>query len=102
MNVDIIKIVRESISIKGIDKPEKNKLHSKGYEGMVEFGYGAASGKYGMDVIKFNIINGYRINKYFFAGGGLTSPCAYAEVANTAIIKVIIAVYLIFISLLIS
>ena len=70
---DIIKIVREPIetnSAKVTDKTGKVKLHNKGYEGLVEFGYGAASGKYGLDVVKLNIINGYRINKYLFAGGG--------------------------------
>lgn len=70
---DITKITREVIGSKTpVDTAKTNgKNLKKGYEGIVEFGYGAKSGKYGLDVAKLNVINGYRINKMLFVGGGI-------------------------------
>ena len=41
-----------------------------GYQAIIELGYGLKVGTYGLDVLKLNIINGYRINNYFAAGIG--------------------------------
>jgi len=41
-----------------------------GYSGRVELGYGFGTGDFGTDNVKFNFINGYRINNYFSLGLG--------------------------------
>jgi hypothetical protein len=70
---EIIKIVREPLEIESVKaEPVIQKIgqQPKGYEGLVELGYGGASGIYGLDVIKINFVNGYRFNPYYFAGFG--------------------------------
>jgi hypothetical protein len=69
---DIVKIVHEEIAgtSSGKKSGERSTALEKGYEGLAEFGYGAAVGKYGLDVAKFNLINGYRLNSSMFAGIG--------------------------------
>ena len=41
-----------------------------GFQGIVELGYAFGVGDYGMDLIKLNIINGYRFNHLFTLGFG--------------------------------
>lgn len=71
---DIVKITREipaeTSSAASGGTGLKQKPMDKGYEGVVELGYGAKTGKYGLDIVKLNIINGYRINQKFFVGAG--------------------------------
>jgi hypothetical protein len=41
-----------------------------GYQGIVEIGYGLKTGDYGMNLLKLNVINGYRINDNLAIGLG--------------------------------
>lgn len=70
---DILKIVHEEIAVAKTEKKTgsgtSNTL-AKGYEGLAEVGYGSKIGTYGIDVAKFNLVNGYRVNKSLFAGIG--------------------------------
>jgi hypothetical protein len=68
---DILKIVHEEIASDGPQK-KATGAHplNTGYEGLAEVGYGGAVGLYGLNVAKFSMINGYRINKNMFAGVG--------------------------------
>lgn len=54
-----------------------------GYQGIVEVGYGIKTGDYGLNVLKFNIINGYRINNNFAVGLG-TGIRHYTEGGESA------------------
>ncbi len=69
---DIEKMTKE-------ENPNANNFNSRnnnsdrmdsGYSGRIELGYGAGTGDFGIDNIKFNFINGYRINNYFSIGLG--------------------------------
>ena len=42
-----------------------------GYRGIMEMGYQFGTGDYGMDRLKFNIINGGQFSPYFYLGGGV-------------------------------
>lgn len=64
------KITREIVEKKSSVDSQKQKQMQKGYEGVVEAGFGAGTGKYGLNVVKLNIINGYRINEKYFVGLG--------------------------------
>ena len=71
---DIVKIVHEEIAMPQSAKKSSagggSNTLSKGYEGLAELGYGTKIGTYGIDVAKFNLVNGYRLNKTMFAGVG--------------------------------
>jgi len=54
--------VRSSVANAGI---------GKGYEGLVQVGYGIGVGLYGEDRAKFNFINGYRFNPHLMTGIGV-------------------------------
>lgn len=50
---------------------EEKPVSPNGYIGIVELGYGVGIGDFGMDYLKVNFINGYRINETFSVGVGL-------------------------------
>ncbi len=43
----------------------------RGYKGMLEVGYGAGMGDYGLNRFKLDFINGFQFNPFFSMGGGL-------------------------------
>jgi len=64
---EVAKITKEVIVREGLP----NKGVPKGYEGMVQLGYGVQLEQYGADRAKLNIVNGYRFSPRFVAGLGL-------------------------------
>lgn len=64
---EVAKITKEEIARERIP----NKGIPKGYEGMVQLGYGVHLEQYGADRAKFNVVNGYRFGSRFVAGIGL-------------------------------
>ena len=54
-----------------------------GYQAIIELGYGLKVGSYGLDVLKLNVINGYRINNNFAVGIG-TGIRHYTEEGESA------------------
>lgn len=70
---DVVKIVREIPVVKKEDNKTlaKDSFVSKpGYRGIIEAGYGIATGTYGVDVFNFNFVNGYQLNPKTFVGIG--------------------------------
>lgn len=59
-----------------------NAGSGKGYEGLVQLGYGVGVGLYGEDRAKFNFINGYRFNPHFMTGIGV-GVRAYTGLGST-------------------
>lgn len=66
---DIERVKRE---IEEIQVPVKQKTQQKttAYESNIALGYGAASGKYGIDVLCFNWVYGKNLDAHHFIGGG--------------------------------
>jgi len=66
---DIERVKRE---IEEPQSPVKQKsiTNTSGYESNIALGYGASSGKYGLDVLCFNWVFGKNLNKHHFIGGG--------------------------------
>lgn len=75
---EILKITKEERNL-GSKRPELGK----GYQGIVEAGYGIKVGLYGLNVLKLNVINGYRINNTFSGGIG-TGVRYYSEDGQSA------------------
>src|SRR5690625_7960157 len=69
---EIERITRESIQGRSRDRDtaRRDVDFESGYEVSVELGYQIGSGDWGLDRIKIDIINGYRINPYIFVGMG--------------------------------
>lgn len=44
---------------------------AKGYQGSVETGIGTGMGTYGVNMFKFDLVNGHRFNENLFVGGGI-------------------------------
>jgi hypothetical protein len=75
---EIAKIAKED------RKPQRNNVSLKeGYQTLVELGYGFKSGDYGLNVLKLNLIEQYRINNNFSVGLG-TGARHYAEDGESA------------------
>ena len=69
---DIAKITRELSSKKQrISSGGGTDVFAKGYQGTVELGVGAGMGTYGVNMFKFDLINGHRFNRNLFVGGGI-------------------------------
>jgi hypothetical protein len=67
--VEIEKITREEIKAsKRTTGQNQDKL--KGYAGMAQAGYSIKTGDYGMDLLRLDIIHGFRINPHFSIGLG--------------------------------
>lgn len=66
---DIERVKRETEEIQA---PVKQKTQQKttAYESNIALGYGASSGKYGLDVLCFNWVYGKNLDKHHFIGGG--------------------------------
>ena len=66
---DIERVKRE---IEETQSPTKQKsiINTSLYESNIALGYGAASGKYGVDVLCFNWVYGKNLDKHHFIGGG--------------------------------
>jgi hypothetical protein len=58
-------------AVTSYQKPPKPPASPSGYYGMFELGYGMSQGDWPLDVIRINMIHGYRINKQIAAGLGL-------------------------------
>jgi len=56
--------------IEKLTKEPIQKGSSSGYFGIAQMGYAFGETDYGMDFLKLNIINGYRIDPYFAVGAG--------------------------------
>lgn len=66
---DIEKLTKETIQFKKKIILDNSGL-KPGYKGIVELGYQIGMGEYGLDRLKFNLVNGYQINPYFSVGIG--------------------------------
>ena len=64
---EVEKITKEA----AVKSSVTNSGLGKGYEGLVQVGYGIGVGLYGEDRAKFNFINGYRFNSHLMTGIGL-------------------------------
>lgn len=51
------------------EQPQGNCLQP-GYKGIAELGFQVGTGTFGMDRLKFNVINSYQVNPYFSLGIG--------------------------------
>src|SRR5690625_2200214 len=69
---EIERIVREPVQVRsgGRDRTRNASDYEPGYEVSVDLGYQIGTGDWGLDRIKLDIINGYRINPYIFLGLG--------------------------------
>jgi len=69
---EIERITREPIQGRSRDRDtaRRDVDFESGYEVSVELGYQIGTGDWGLDRIKMDIINGYRINPYIFLGMG--------------------------------
>ena len=70
---DIEKMTKEenpNANNSNFGKNNSDQMNS-GYSGRIELGYAYGVGDFPIDNIKFNFINGYRINNYFSLGLGL-------------------------------
>jgi hypothetical protein len=85
---DILKITREIAAKNAVVVNQTNKIMSKGYEGIVETGFGAKTGKYGLNLVKLNIINGYRINEKYFVGLGTGLRIFSTDKSTTTMIPI--------------
>ncbi len=66
---EIDRITKEPVQ-EGVKNSGKKYNLKRGYTGIIEVGYASAMDDFGDDFMKFNIINGYRINPYLFFGIG--------------------------------
>lgn len=67
---EIERITREPIQGRSRDTARRDVDFESGYEVSVELGYQIGTGDWGLDRMKMDIINGYRINPYIFLGMG--------------------------------
>jgi hypothetical protein len=82
---EIEKLAKEPYQGKSDSSLDNSGLQS-GYKGIVELGYQIGIGDYGMDRLKLNIINSYKINPYFSLGFG--TGLRYYFDAEAAVIPV--------------
>lgn len=66
---EIEKLTREPYQGRG-NRTITGNGHQTGYRAIVELGYEIGTGNFGMDRLKFNVINGYQFNPYFSLGFG--------------------------------
>jgi hypothetical protein len=67
---EIEKVKREFSAQNPNSKPQLLNASNSKYQSNVAIGYGAQSGKYGLDLFSFNWIYGMNLNSHHFIGGG--------------------------------
>lgn len=66
---EIQKITKEPLKGK-VTNSDLTGISEKGYQGVAEMGYAIKVGDYGGDFLRLHLSNGYRFNKYLYAGIG--------------------------------
>jgi hypothetical protein len=71
---DIVKITKEEVAGTKSDAGKSTKTDAyefkPGYRGVLEGGFAAKSGKYGLNVTSFNFVNGYQLSEQMYVGLG--------------------------------
>ena len=68
---DISGAYKKTVKTSFYNELNENYGLTKGYHGMMDFGYTAGGGDYDLGRMEINTAHGYQFNPYFFLGGGL-------------------------------